>query len=201
MSYTNPEIEKRILKFFNNKTNGFFVDIGAYDGIAISNTKLLEDIGWDGICIEPHPKVYERLVKNRTCKKINCALWNEDTEVNFLSLSGPTEMLSGIFDSYDERHKQRIFMELDRDGGTHEMIKIKAQRFETIVKNTEIDFMSVDTEGSELQILDMIDFNKYSISMICVENNFFEKKFDEFMNSKGYELYDSVFIDYIYVKK
>ncbi len=79
MSYTNPEIEKRILKFFNNKTNGFFVDIGAYDGIAISNTKLLEDIGWDGICIEPHPKVYERLVKNRTCKKINCALWNEDT--------------------------------------------------------------------------------------------------------------------------
>ncbi len=85
--------------------------------------------------------------------------------------------------------------------GTHEMIKIKAQRFETIVKNTEIDFMSVDTEGSELQILDMIDFNKYSISMICVENNFFEKKFDEFMNSKGYELYDSVFIDYIYVKK
>jgi FkbM family methyltransferase len=201
MSYANPELERKIHEVFNFKPNGFFVDIGAHDGVSLSNTKFLEEMGWDGICIEPHPNVFKKLIENRKCKSINCAIWNEDTTVNFLSLSGYTEMLSGIYESYDPRHYQRILNELSVHGGNSEMIQINANKFESIVDNKEIDFLSIDTEGSELQILSQIDFDKFNIKAICVENNFFEEKFDDFFKSRGYELYTKVFIDYIYIKK
>jgi FkbM family methyltransferase len=201
MSYTNPELEKKIHEFFNFKTDGFFVDIGAHNGLSLSNTKFLEDAGWNGICIEPHPNVFNQLVENRKCQKVNCALWDKDTKVNFLSLSGYTEMLSGIYESYDSRHYNRILNELNHHGGQSEMIEIDAKRFESVVDRKKIDFLSIDTEGSELQILSQIDFNKFDIGLICVENNFFEKKFDDFFRERGYELYTNIFIDYLYVKK
>jgi FkbM family methyltransferase len=201
MSYTNPELEKKIHELFNFKTDGFFVDIGAHNGLSLSNTKFLEDAGWDGICIEPHPNVFKQLVENRKCQKVNCALWDKDTKVNFLSLSGYTEMLSGIYESYDSRHYNRILNELRHHGGQSEIIEIDAKKFESVIDRKKIDFLSIDTEGSELQILSQIDFNKFDIRVICVENNFFEKKFDDFFRERGYELYTNIFIDYLYVKK
>lgn len=201
MDTTNPELKKNIHSIFGFKQDGFFVDIGAHDGISLSNTKFLEEIGWEGICIEPHPNVFKKLVENRKCSCINCAVWSEDTVVEFLSLSGYTEMLSGILESYDSRHYQRIKGELSSYGGNSEIIQIEAKKFETLVNRKEIDFLSIDTEGSELQILDKIDFSKFNIKAICIENNFFEKKFTDFMKSKGYELHTNVFIDFIYVKK
>lgn len=194
------QLENKIHEFFNFKPDGFFVDIGAYDGVSISNTKFLEDLGWDGICVEPHPNVFKKLIENRKCKKVNCAIWNENTEVNFLSLSGYTEMLSGIYESYDSRHHQRVLSELQLYGGNSELIKINANTFDTIVDITNIDFLSIDTEGSELQILEQINFEKFDIKLICVENNFHEKKFDDFFNKKGYELYSRINIDYLYAK-
>jgi len=201
MDTANPELKNKIHSIFNYKTDGFFVDIGAHDGISLSNTKFLEEIGWDGVCIEPHPNVFKKLIENRKCNCVNCAVWNEDTTVNFLSLSGYTEMLSGIYESYDSRHYQRIKNELSIYGGQSELIKIDAKKFETIIDRKNIDFLSIDTEGSELQILDQINFEEFNIQAICIENNFFEKKFTDFMNSKGYEFHNSVFIDFIYVKK
>lgn len=51
---------------------GFFVDIGAHDGISFSNTYFLESVmNWDGIAIEPIPEIFERLKKNRKCHLIN----------------------------------------------------------------------------------------------------------------------------------
>ena len=200
MSDINLQLENKIHEFFNFKPDGFFVDIGAYDGVSISNTKFLEDLGWDGICVEPHPNVFKKLIENRKCKKVNCAIWNENTEVNFLSLSGYTEMLSGIYESYDSRHHQRVLNELQLYGGNSELIKINANTFDTLVDITNIDFLSIDTEGSELQILEQINFEKFDIKLICVENNFHEKKFDDFFNKKGYELYSRINIDYLYAK-
>jgi len=194
------ELENKILEIFNFKKNGYFVDIGAYDGVSISNTKFLEDLGWDGMCIEPHPNVFKLLTSNRNCTCINCAIWNENKKVNFLSLSGYTEMLSGIVESYDMRHYGRIQSELNHFGGSSEILEVDAKKFEDVVSKTEIDFLSIDTEGSELQILEQIDFNKYVIKVICVENNFHESKFNDFFTSKGYKLYGSVNIDYLYVK-
>jgi hypothetical protein len=73
-------------------------------------------------------------------------------------------------------------------------------KFESIVQNKNIDFMSIDTEGSELQILQKIDFENYNIDLICVENNFFESKFEEFLVTKGYYFHSNVGIDYFFKK-
>src|SRR5260221_7249446 len=51
--------------FFRTKREGVFVDIGAHDGIFYSNTKFFEELGWQGLCIEPIPEVFEQLKKNR----------------------------------------------------------------------------------------------------------------------------------------
>lgn len=201
MSEYIPEIKNIVLEIFKNKKTGYFVDIGAYDGVAISNTKFLEDVGWSGICIEPHPNVFKRLKENRDCECINCAVWHENTQVDFLSLTGYTEMLSGIIDSYDNRHYNRILNELNHYGGNQELIKIDAKKFQDIVKVKDIDFLSIDTEGSELDILSTIDFNEFNIKVICIENNFHEEKFISFFIERGYRLYNHFNIDYFFIKQ
>ena len=177
---------------------GFFVDIGAHDGL---EGKYFEDCGWEGVCIEPHPDLVPVLKANRKCRVEDCALWSEDTTVSFRALTGYTEMLSGIVESYDYRHSMRIERELDAMGGTSRIVQIPARRFDSIIKETKIDYLSIDTEGSELQILSNIDFNKYDITVICVENNFLDPAYEEFFKERGYKLHSThLACDQIYVK-
>ena len=68
---------------FNYKKNGYFIDLAATDGIKINNTYLIEKkLNWKGICIEPNPKYYKELKKNRNCIVINDGSEN-DTEIQF----------------------------------------------------------------------------------------------------------------------
>lgn len=59
----------------NGKKDGFYVDIGANDGVSISNTLLFENLGWQGFCVEASPKTYEALRKNRKCDCYNLAVF------------------------------------------------------------------------------------------------------------------------------
>jgi len=182
----HPELENDILKLSGNKRDGFFIDIGAHNGIDGSNTKYLEELGWSGICIEPHPLVFEKLKDNRSCEVLNCAIWDKDCKVNFMAISGYPEMLSGIIECYDSRHMNRIQNEIRQYGGSSITVEIDAKRFSSVVKNKCIDFLSVDTEGSELDILNSIDFSEYDIKIVCVENNFGNPSFGDFFSARGF---------------
>src|SRR5580700_5035187 len=58
--------------FFKNRKNGTFIDIGAFDGVSLSNTCFFEkELDWSGICIEPIPEIYEQLKANRNCTCIH----------------------------------------------------------------------------------------------------------------------------------
>jgi FkbM family methyltransferase len=197
----HPDLENDILNLSGNKKDGFFVDIGAHNGIEGSNTKYLEEIGWSGICIEPHPHVFESLKKNRKCESLNCAIWEIDTTVNFMAISGYSEMLSGIIESYDPRHSERIQRELQIYGGSSEIVEVDARRFDSIVKNTTIDFLSIDTEGSEMHILKQVDFSLYDIKLVCIENNFGDSSFLNFFEEKGYKFFKTYLgCDQLYYK-
>ena len=92
------------------KKNGFFIDIGAHDGISLSNTYLLEqEYGWKGICIEPNPSVFKKLCKNReNTLNIDSPLSSKDNEVVvFTSIEGDDEMLSGI-KKYINHHSNTV---------------------------------------------------------------------------------------------
>ena len=74
MNYSYSQIgqDLNVLQFYNHKKNGYFIEVGANNGIYLSNTYLLEKkYNWKGICIEPHPIEYEKLIKNRDviCEK------------------------------------------------------------------------------------------------------------------------------------
>lgn len=184
-----------------NVEKGYFVDIGAHDGVTGSATKYFEELGWEGVCVEPLPKVFEQLSQNRTCILKNVAISDKVGTADFLEIEGYSEMLSGLTDSYDPRHAARIQRELEQFGGSQKLIQVKTCKFDDVVSQTRIDFMSIDTEGSEMQILKTIDFEKYDIRVVSVENNFMDPAFEVFFAQRGYRL-DSVWsnCDQVFVK-
>jgi FkbM family methyltransferase len=187
--------------FFKEKNNGFYLDIGAHDGITLSNTYFFEKLGWDGVCIEPIPDVFTKLKSNRNCKLFNCVLSNKSGTENFLVLEGYTEMLSGILENYDPAHLIRIDNELRMMGGSKKIITSESLTFNDLQLPNIIDFVSLDVEGSEMKILETIDFNKYHINIISIEVNHGADQITNFIESKNFEKITSLGCDFIFKNK
>lgn len=190
--------------YYKNKPNGVFLEIGADDGIDKSNTKFFEELGWTGICIEPSPDRFSKLVINRSCICENIAVFDKETEIDFLDISGWGKGLSGIVDSYDNQHVTRIGWELrNPENIGHKTIKVKTNTLNNILENHKvfnIDFCTIDTEGSEYEILKDFDFDKFNIDIIIVENNYGLNNVKNLLESKGYELISKIEIDDVYKK-
>ena len=110
--YCSQDNQDRFLEenVFKGYKNGIFVDVGAHDGISINNTLYFEKYNnWTGVNIEPIKHVFDNLLKNRPNSiNINCAVCNSDGETDFVCNTGYTEMISGLKDTFDERHFQRL---------------------------------------------------------------------------------------------
>lgn len=195
-------IDKYIL---SQKQGGVFIDIGAHDGIDLSNTYFFEkNRKFTGICIEPNPAVYKKLTQNRNCVCVNAAIANIDGKLNYLQISGYAEMLSGIIDFYDPRHLERIELDLKNHGGSKEIIPIDCYRLDSLIsKNnfTAIDYCSIDVEGAEFNIIKSIDFSKVDIYCFTIENNYQDKLIVEYMKEKGYTHIGHLTGDDIFIKK
>jgi len=192
--------------FFNNKRNGVFVDIGANDGVLGSNSYFFEkELGWKGLCIEPLPNTFKLLQNNRNCICLNaCIAPAYEENVPFLCIDGVIEGLSGIIGKYDPRHVERINYELKKYGcSSHEILVTCLPLNEVLQENGiyHIDFLSIDTEGGEFEILKSIDFDKYEIDVITVENNYQTKDIELFLKSKNYLKVTSLACDEIYVSR
>lgn len=160
--------------FFKTIDKGYFVDIGAHDGVSLSNTKFFEDLGWEGICIEPQPDVYKKLVTNRKCITIQGAVSDlKKKQIEFCKITGYSSMLSGIIDYYDERHKERILSEIQsHENNTKEKITVDNYNFNNVIQQENINLLSIDTEGGEDKIINSIDFTRYKIDIILFEDNY-----------------------------
>jgi len=167
-------LEENIFKGFKN---GFFVDVGANDGISINNTLYFEKYNnWTGINIEPIKSVFQKLSINRpNCININCAVSNFNGETDFICNTGYTEMISGIKDNYDPRHLNRLERENNMMNSTTNIIKINTKKLETILHEnniTHINYLSIDVEGAEFEVIKSINFNNVFIDVIGFENNY-----------------------------
>jgi len=176
--------------FFSKVRNGIFIDIGAYDGIRFSNSFYFEKyMGWRGVCVEPNPSVFERLLKNRKCILINACVHDLYGKVKFNVIDGYGEMLSGIESTYDERHKLRIENTINQFGGDFRKIEVPCITILSIIDNENIeyvDFLSIDTEGNELNILKSFPFSRLKPKVIVVENNFRDLFVYKLMKDNGY---------------
>jgi len=165
------------LSVFKGYKNGFFIDIGAHDGVTINNTLYFEKYNnWSGINIEPIKKVYDKLVVNRPNSiNINCAISNNDGTAEFLSNDGYTEMLSGLKDNFDPRHLERLQKENNQMGSTTQTITVITKKLETICDEyniNHINYLSIDVEGAEFEVIKSINFDKIFIDIIEFENNY-----------------------------
>jgi FkbM family methyltransferase len=187
--------------YFKNKTDGFFLDIGAHDGITGNNTYLFEKIGWSGVCIEPIPSVFKKLKENRNCILIESALSETTGEEEFLELIGYTEMLSGLIKNYDPRHLNRIETEIQSMGGEKKIIKCNTITMDDLNLPLIIDYVSLDVEGSELNILNTINFNKYRINFMSIENNYNDNDIINVMLNNNFEIVSYLGCDIIFKNK
>jgi FkbM family methyltransferase len=188
-------------KYFINKDKGYFVDIGAHDGITFSNSKFFEELGWSGVCIEPNPKVFDLLQSNRKCKCVKKAISNKKGKDKFFQINEGPDMLSGLVDEFNEAAIIRINNDLVNIPDGFDYIDVEVDLFKNVVEQTEIDFLSLDTEGNELKILKTIDFDVYNIKVITLENNDYDDKFINFLIPKGYQFVTRLGCDEVYEQR
>jgi FkbM family methyltransferase len=188
--------------FFKNHKEGVYVDIGAHNGVKFSNTLFFEkELGWKGICIEPIPEVFAELQKNRSAVCIQGCVSNQAGTSRFLRIKGPSEMLSGLVDKYDSKHLERIDRSLSRKG-SKESFDVTCYLFNDLMEKNgidHIDFLSLDVEGGEYDILSTIDFSKIQIGVIAVENNYNDPRFETLLRQHGFELAKKLEQDMIFV--
>lgn len=188
MSHSQLGQDIAVVKFYNNKRSGFFVEIGANDGVFFSNTLLLEEkYNWKGICAEPIPYIFERLCKNRPNSSCcSLAVFNESGLEVLFDIANSYDLLSGI-SSYTDCHKKTI------DSNKKQII-VETISFNDLLEKYNapsfIEYLSLDTEGTEYEILKNLNFTKYTFGLIDVEHNFIEPRrtqIRELLLSNGYK--------------
>lgn len=185
---------ENIIKF---KQDGIFLEIGGYDGITGSNTYFLERyLNWKGVVVECNPELFNKCKENRSCEVCDKAVYlNDNSETIFViplgeEIEGGKLQLSGI----KETLKKESLVAFQGSFNSTKEIKVKTISINTLLETyniLNIDYLSIDTEGSELSILQCLDFTKYKIHYLTIEHGNVEKyKTDiyNFLINKGFSL-------------
>jgi FkbM family methyltransferase len=195
LSYTglsNSQLKQDIFVLYCTefKRKGFFVEFGACDGLYLSNTLLLEkEYDWQGILSEPLRSFHEKLKENRNCIIDNRAVYKESNlKTEFRELSDHKD-LSGIVETFsNDNHTKK------RNHPTNENYIVNTISLNDLLKThnapIDIDFISIDTEGSEFEILAAFDLDAYKVKIFTIEHNYIEDKRNKIYNlliSKNYK--------------
>lgn len=167
------------------KQNGYFVEFGATDGIAFSNTLMLENnFGWTGILSEPAKEYQAALANNRTCIVENRCVWSESNQI--LEFNETTDLYLSTLDqftNYDNLASCRV---------TLEKYNVTTISLNDLLDShnapTSIDYISIDTKGGEIDIILTFDFAKYDVSIFTINHDFTPERQQiyDLMLSKGY---------------
>lgn len=197
-----------IENIFDHMTYGFFVDIGAGDGVTISNTYVMEkNYKWEGICIEPSAISYPNLIKNRNCKCDDTLIYNHTGVQKYYEINN-----TGYFNEY--------FSSINQPSDNFKDYQLVDKKCDTLynVLNklrsaTMIHYLSIDTEGSEFDILKKFFEDEYIVDTktwkrrilsISIEHNFNESYRSEIKDLMEFYCYDKVnelTVDDVYVHK
>lgn len=170
-----------LLKIFPDVKSGYFVDVGSADGTSASNSKALEERGWNGICIDPFPSNME----GRTCNLYKKVVYSKPGQIVSFRAA---DAIGGIEDT------------LGKFKGSKRVQEAETFKFETTTLNKIlaeagapefIHYISLDIEGAELEALKGFDFSKYKVGAFTIEHNYEEPKrtqIRDFLEANGYSL-------------
>ena len=188
-------------EFFRKTTHGFYLDIGCNQPQILNNTYYFEkNLAWDGLAFDPISIYESQWREHRRATFVLTALGSTNREEEFIEIEnfqGWGNMMSGF--------KKNVRAEDLRMGFNG--YKVKVQPLTQVLNEfniDKIDFASIDVEGAELEILEGIDFNSHSPSVLLVENyqGFFGRDIlRKFLINHGYKYYARIWIcDDVFVK-
>ena len=184
-SYSMDGEDIEIFNYFKNKKNGFYVDVGAYHPIERNNTMLLYLNGWEGINID---------ISTFSIKLFN-HLRARDLNLN-LAISRKEGMVDMYFQkklsqlsTIKKQHANKSFQ------GNIKKKQIESKTLDNVLdrskfRDKKIDFLDIDVEGADIDVLESLDFNRYSPELICVEvieKNNDESQIFKFLKKRGYQ--------------
>lgn len=185
--------------FFDFRPRGFFLDIGAHDGVALSNTKSFEDCGWSGICVEPVPRMAAacRQIRKRVVEAA-CVAGPEKQVTLHVDRSA---LYAGI--ASDPASAQRGYTERGLGSPDFQQIEVPAMRACELLNSADpaIDFASVDVEGTEIDVLEGLDLARNQPRVLVVEalTEPSRDRLDAFLGGFGYRRSRSVVCNHFYV--
>ncbi|HUX00221.1 MAG TPA: FkbM family methyltransferase [Phycisphaerae bacterium] len=166
---------------------GWFVEAGAHDGIGDSATWALERAGWSGLCVEPS-SAFAGLRVSRDCQVDNRALWSASGEsVEFIEVAGNGIELSGLAEALDPDWRRAQLPHTIRRVETITLTDVLAQHGAPPF----IEFLSLDVEGAEFEILAAHDFGRFSFGAISTEHNRVDvrrKEVRDLLAARGFRL-------------
>jgi len=194
--YIASETEEKqlVLKFFQNRRDGIFVEVGANDPVNSSQTWLLEQNGWHGVLVEPLSALCGKLRAQR-----------ENSQVFQVACSSP-----------DQEGEAEMHVGADTGHSTLEMVKASAGtsfagtervKITTLDKVLQaagvqrIDFLSIDVEGHEIAVMRGLDFLKYRPALILIEDGLQDLSRHRFLGARGYKVVKRTHLNNWYVPR
>ena len=149
--------EQLITRGFTLGEKGYFVDVGAFDGQHFSNSLFFEEIGWSGVCVEAQQSSYEKCRSNRKCEVVQAIVNGTDGGSELFVRNEVQPMLSRV----TRTHQQGFSLP------TRSLNSILAE----VNSPNKIDYLSIDVEGLDFEVLQSLDTEKYDVTAITIEHN------------------------------
>jgi FkbM family methyltransferase len=192
--------DKWVVMMTQGKQQGIFLEIGSTDGVDLNNTFCLEKVfSWSGICVEPNPDFFKKLCANRTATTFPYCFYKESGQiVEFIpdSVFGTISEFSST-DFHASRREKFV-----SESGTIKVITARPEDILNLYDFPEIfDFLSLDVEGAELDVLECFNLSKWRPALACIEHNYVADKrlaIFELLSSYGYQRIECQWDDWYY---
>ena len=181
-----------INEFFKDKLNGKYVDLGAFHPMRLNNTYLLHKKGWSGTNVDLNPISID-LFKIARKKDVNiCCLISNETDVQ-----------KDVYIHHDWSADNTVVLDNNSEDKTNEKRRMNCRNFESLITH-KFDFLNIDLEGHDYEVLKTINLKKYNPKLICVEILENSKDYHntfKYMKNNNYEFVKRCGVSYFFKYK
>jgi FkbM family methyltransferase len=181
-SYSQWGEDRLVWEFFGRRSDGFFLEAGAFHPTQLSQTYLLETKGWQGVLVEPMPDQVEAFAEKRPNSRLfRTALGAPEqagTELNFIVPDG-------------EMSLARLLADGEKPAAHQRSLRVPLTTISEVLseaKTPRLDYLSLDLEGHELAALRGLDFNRWRPGLIVIEDRVEDLAQHQFLQQQGYQL-------------
>jgi len=199
--YGQCQEDAYISQFFPQSYTGTCVEVGAADGITHSNTYHFERKGWKTLCFEPSPNAFKQCQINRK-QCINCCISDADKGLQDFTVYQLNDDTTSAISSLvpDDRLVNKLSSLVKGVVKVKMSVRSLTSVLDELKFPRHLDFVSIDTENTELDVLKGIDFDKYHIKMLVIENNYDEPFCQNYLKQFGYVKVNRISVNDFFVR-